>query len=111
MPVHRYASMQPEMVRDDLQRRLCHTGNLMTVVLDFSDGPWSEPEPPHQHPHVQTCYIAEGEITFYCEGEPDEDLQAGDMFSVPPGKLHSIKLRSETARLIDNFNPIREDFL
>ena len=83
----------------------------MTVILDFSDGPWDEPEPPHHHPHVQTCYVAHGEIMFYCEDEPEAHLQAGDLFYVPSGKAHSIKLLTKTARLIDNFNPIREDFL
>ncbi len=83
----------------------------MTVVLDFSDGPWEEREPFHDHPHVQTCYIAEGEIIFYCEGEPDAHLQKGDLFIVPSGKKHAIRLLSNSARLVDNFSPIREDFL
>lgn len=83
----------------------------MTVVIDFSDGPWDEPEPPHSHPHVQTSYVAQGEIIFYCEGEPDTHLKAGDMFSVPPNKLHTVKLLTKNARLVDSFNPLREDFL
>jgi mannose-6-phosphate isomerase-like protein (cupin superfamily) len=111
MPTLKPSETQPEQVRDGLQRYLVHTGGLMTVVLDFSNGPWEEPEPPHSHPHVQTCYIAEGEIIFYCEGEPDQHLKAGDVFCVPSGKQHTIKLLSEKARLVDSFNPIREDFI
>jgi hypothetical protein len=38
-------------------------------------------------------------------------LKAGDMFEVPSGKLHTIKLLTEKARLVDSFSPIREDFL
>ena len=83
----------------------------MTVLIDFSNGPWAEPPPPHSHPHIQTTYLAEGEIIYYCEGEPDQHLKKGDMFSVPSGKKHTIKLLSKAARLIDSFNPIREDFL
>ena len=86
-------------------------GDLMTAVLDFSDGPWEGAEPFHHHPHVQTCYIAEGDIIFLCEGEEDQQLGAGDMFAVPSGRKHSIKLLSETARLVDSFNPLRRDFL
>ena len=111
MPVIKYHDLKPETVRPGLTRRLCHVGDLMTVVLDFSDGPWANPEPPHHHPHVQTCYIASGSIVFYCEDEPDQTLEAGDLFVVPSGKKHSIKLLSKKARLIDNFNPIRDDFL
>jgi len=111
MPILKPSETQPEEVRKGLQRYLVHTGNLMTVVLDFSDGPWEEPEPPHSHPHVQTCYLAEGEIIFYCEGEPDQHLKAGDVFYVPSGKQHTIKLLSQKARLVDSFHPIREDFI
>jgi hypothetical protein len=38
-------------------------------------------------------------------------LGAGDLFAVPGGVPHSIQLLSATARLVDTFNPIREDFL
>ena len=83
----------------------------MTVLIDFTDGPWNEPEPPHSHPHEQTSYIAEGEIIFFCEGEKEQRLSKGDMFAVPSGKKHTIKLLSKEARLIDNFTPLREDFI
>lgn len=109
MPFKR--EVQGEKIREGLFRRLVHVGDLMTVVLDFTDGPWVEAEPPHQHPHVQTCYIVSGKIIFYCEGEDPVTLQAGDMFFVPPDTDHSIKLLSESARLVDSFNPKRVDFL
>jgi quercetin dioxygenase-like cupin family protein len=99
------------IVRPGLKRTLIHTSNLMTVVVDFSDGPWSEPEPPHSHPHEQTSYVAEGEVIFFCEGEPEHHLKPGDMFAVPSGKKHTVQVLTPTARLIDSFNPVREDFL
>ncbi len=111
MPVLKFDEVPYEVVRNGLQRKIVYEGNLMTVLIDFTDGPWSEKEPPHQHPHVQTSYVAEGEIIFYCEGEPNEHLKAGDMFVVPSGKLHTIRLLSKNARLVDSFSPIREDFL
>ena len=111
MAVLRFEETPAEVVRTGLERRLTYMGDLMTVVLDFADGPWKEPEPPHSHPHVQTCYIASGELMFYCEDEPEQHLKAGDLFAVPSGKKHTIKLLSKTARLIDNFTPVREDFL
>jgi mannose-6-phosphate isomerase-like protein (cupin superfamily) len=111
MAVQKVETTESTLVRPGLYRRLIVMGDLMTVILDFTDGPWKEPEPPHSHPHVQTCYIADGEIIFYCEDEPDQHLTAGDVFAVPPGKKHTIKLLSKTARLVDNFNPVRQDFL
>ena len=111
MPVLRFDETPAEQVRPGLARKIIHTGELMTVVIDFSDGPWEEPEPPHNHPHVQASYVAEGEVIFYCEGEPDEHLKAGDMFAVPPNKFHTVKLLTERVRLVDSFNPLRQDFL
>ena len=90
---------------------LFYTSNLMTVIVDFTDGPWLEAEPFHSHTHEQTSYIAEGEVVFYCEGEPEEHLKPGDMFAVPSGKRHTIRLLSPTARLIDSFNPPRQEFI
>lgn len=111
MSVAKFSETTPEIVRQGLERRNIYTPNLMTVIVDFSDGPWAEAEPFHSHPHEQTSYIAEGEVIFYCEGEPDHHLRPGDMFAVPSGKLHTVKLLTPTARLIDSFNPIRQEFI
>lgn len=111
MPVLQFDQIPYEIVKVGLQRKIIRTNNLMTVLIDFSNGPWEEPEPPHSHPHEQTSYVAAGEIIFYCEGEKDQRLKAGDLFAVPSGKKHTIKLLTQNARLIDSFNPIREDFL
>lgn len=111
MPVLKFDQTPAEIVRPGLERKIIHTGELMTVVIDFSDGPWEKPEPPHDHPHVQTSYVAAGEIIFYCEGEPDEHLKAGDLFAVPSGKAHTVKLLTKHVRLVDSFNPLRTDFL
>ena len=111
MPTLQADHIQAETIRPGLERRLIHVGELMTVVIDLTDGPWDAPEPPHKHPHVQTCYVAKGEIIFFCEGEPDTHLKAGDMFCVPPNKLHTVQLLTKEVRLVDSFTPLRTDFL
>ena len=111
MSILKLAESTPEIVREGLERRNIYTSNLMTVIVDFTDGPWAEAEPFHSHPHEQTSYVASGELIFYCEGEPDQQLQAGDMFAVASGKKHTVKILSATARLIDSFNPIRQEFI
>lgn len=111
MAVLKFDEIPYEVVKEGLKRKIIHTPDLMTVLIDFSNGPWEAAEPPHSHPHEQTSYVAEGEIIFYCEGEPDQHLKAGDMFAVPSGKKHTIKLLTKNARLVDSFNPIRQDFL
>ena len=98
-------------VKPGVTRRLIHGKDLMMVVVDFTNGPWKEPEPPHHHIHEQTTYVAEGEILFFCEGEKEQLLKAGDMFFVPSDKKHTIQVLSKTVKLIDSFNPIRDEFL
>jgi quercetin dioxygenase-like cupin family protein len=83
----------------------------MSVLIDFTDGPWDEPEPKHSHPHEQVSYIADGRVIFFCDGEEPIELTEGDMFAVPSGKKHTVKLLTQHVRLVDNFNPLREDFL
>lgn len=111
MPVLKLNEAKSTLIKKGVSRRLVHTSNLMLVVIDFTKGPWSVPDPPHSHPHEQTTYVETGEIIFFCEGEPDKRLSAGDMFWVPSNKSHTIQLLSTSARLIDSFNPIREEFL
>jgi quercetin dioxygenase-like cupin family protein len=111
MSTLKFSESIPEKVRSGLERRIIYTPNLMTVIVDFSDGPWTEAEPFHSHPHEQTSYVASGEIILYCEDEEEQHLQEGDMFAVPSAKKHTIRLLSNQARLIDSFNPIRQEFI
>lgn len=111
MPILKFNKVPYEEVKAGLKRKIISTPNLMSVLIDFSNGPWEQPEPPHSHPHEQISYVVSGEIIFYCEDEPDQHLCAGDMFAVPSGKKHTIKLLTKEVRLIDSFTPVREDFL
>lgn len=111
MPILKAKDAVTTTVKESVQRRFIHTDKLMMVVIDFDNGPWNQPDPPHSHVHEQTTYVVEGEIIFFCEGESEQRLMPGDLFSVPSGKEHAIQLLTKTAKLIDSFNPIREEFL
>lgn len=91
-------------------RYLAHTDHVMAVVVDFNDGPAKTPDPPHLHPHEQVSYVAAGEIMLVM-GEERTRLSAGDLFTVPANVPHAVQTLSPHVRLIDAFNPIREDFL
>ncbi len=111
MSVLRYKDAAVQSPAEGVERRIAHTEKLLTAVLDFSNGPQTEPDPMHSHPHEQISYVADGEIIFFMEGDEPRHLKTGDLFFVPSGKKHSIQLLSKTARLIDSFSPVREDFL
>jgi quercetin dioxygenase-like cupin family protein len=110
MTALKYSDIAPQKFGEGAERRVAHTDDLMIVVVDFFDGPKSQPDAPHSHPHQQACYVAEGEILFIMDGEQAR-LGPGDVFLVPSGRSHTIQRLSEHVRLVDCFTPIREDFL
>jgi mannose-6-phosphate isomerase-like protein (cupin superfamily) len=107
----RPATEPAEELRPGLSRRIIRTDQLMSVALDIEGGPWKEPEAFHSHPHEQTTYVASGEVLFCSEGSAPERLIAGDLIAIPSGVPHSIQLLSASARLVDTFYPVREDFI
>jgi mannose-6-phosphate isomerase-like protein (cupin superfamily) len=111
MPILKQASATMMDVKPGVKRRMIFTDKLHTVVIDFSNGPWSAPDPFHNHIHEQITYVEHGVIDFLCEGEETQRLTAGDVFAVPSNKQHTIQLLSPTARLVDSFTPLREDFV
>lgn len=110
MSAVRYDEIEKEPIGEGRERYISYTDNLMMVVIDFTDGPSEEPDPPHHHPHEQVTYVAEGELLFFLDGEPHK-LTTGDMMTVPPNVPHSIQLLTDKVRLVDTFTPLREDFL
>ena len=110
MPTGKYHELPVTKIREGAERRLAHTDNLMMVIVDFHDGPKEHPDPPHSHPHEQVSYVAEGEVLVII-GDQSTHLGPGDIFLIPSGVPHTIRLLTEHARLVDCFTPIRQDFL
>lgn len=110
MSIVKRAETMKQTIAESRTRYLAQTNQLMTAVIDFSDGPTDEPDPPHKHPHEQITYVAEGEIFFVLEDQKHH-LKAGDLFTVAGDVPHSVQLLTDKVRLVDTFTPIREDFL
>lgn len=110
MGIVKSAEVTPEVIAQGRTRYLAHLSNLMMVVIDFREGPSPKLDPPHSHPHEQISYVVSGEINLLL-GKEVTHLSSGDIFTVPPNIPHAIQLLTESARLIDSFSPIREDFL
>jgi len=91
-------------------RRILNLNNLMVAEIVFLNGPQTEPDPPHNHPHEQVSYVVEGDLFVFINGEKTK-LKKGDMFSVPSDLPHSIQLLSTKVVLLDTFTPIRQEFL
>ena len=99
-----------EQIAPGRTRTLIHLEHLMMTVIDFTDGPQSQPDPHHSHPHEQMTYCAAGEVLFFL-GDTPTHLHTGEMIAIPSGVPHTIQLLSDYVRLVDTFHPIRQEFL
>ena len=100
----------PIKVNDNVTRRFAYLNDLMIVIVDIENGPMAAPDPFHSHVAEQVSYVAEGE-TIVIIGDKKQTLKAGDIFIVPSNVPHTVQSLTPKLRLVDTFNPIREDFL
>ena len=63
----------------------------------------------HRHPHAQTTYVETGRF-HYRVGETGWDIGPGDCIFVAPDTEHGMTC-IEAGSVIDNFSPVRADFL
>lgn len=110
MPVLIDSETKASQVAPHISRKLIRLNDLMTVIVDFTNGPQPEPDPAHTHPHEQISYIAKGEVYVFIDGEKTH-LKEGDMFAIPGGIPHCIQMLTPEVRIVDSFTPLREDFL
>jgi quercetin dioxygenase-like cupin family protein len=88
------------------RRMILSTPDLMLVEFSFVAGGIGAL---HNHPHVQTSYIAEGTFEVTIDGVT-ETISAGGGYIVPSNLVHGVKALTK-GRLIDTFTPRREEFL
>ncbi len=93
-----------------LKRKIVHLDHLMVTVIEFSGGPMTQPDPPHNHPHEQITYVAAGSLKLFIE-DREYLLQEGDVFKIASNLNHSVQTLTEMVKLVDSFTPLREDFL
>ncbi len=64
--------------------------------------------PMHQHMHEQITYIIEGELDMMIGGQTCS-LTAGMYYVIPSNTPHSAVAKT-ACKVIDAFNPVREDY-
>jgi quercetin dioxygenase-like cupin family protein len=100
-------SQPARQIIDGIWARSFWSENIMLVVVDL------EPNsvlPSHSHFHEQAGIVLEGKLEFTIAGET-RLLQPGDLYFIPSNIEHSVKVGSIPAKVLDVFNPIREDFM
>lgn len=102
LPVFPAASPDTGVIR----QVLAESPELMVVSFRFETGARGKL---HQHPHVQSTYVAKGHFRFFRGGETYE-LKAGDSLVIPGNVEHGCECL-EAGELVDCFTPRRDDFL
>jgi quercetin dioxygenase-like cupin family protein len=66
--------------------------------------------PPHSHPHEQLGLVIDGVLVLEIDGV-EHRLGSGDAYQIPGGIEHAAWTQEEGCRVLDVFQPVREDYL
>jgi unsaturated pyranuronate lyase len=103
--VHLAAAAGVELAPGVRMRPLFGDGAMLNL-LEF------EPRatvPPHSHPHEQLGLMLEGSLVLAIEGV-EHRLEPGDAYQIPGGVEHGAWTEDEGCRVLDVFQPVREDY-
>lgn len=89
---------------DGLTGTIAHGTGMTLASWSFSSGT-SLPE--HTHPHEQIALVVEGELQLTIDGTPYH-LKAGDTAVIPGDVPHAARALT-ACRVVDAFQPVRED--
>jgi quercetin dioxygenase-like cupin family protein len=93
-----------EIVKDFFAR-MVHTQNMTLSFVEVQAGGQL---PEHAHIHEQVTHLIEGEFELILDGDPVH-LLPGDLIVIPSSVKHSGRA-IKTSKLMDVFNPVREDY-
>jgi quercetin dioxygenase-like cupin family protein len=65
--------------------------------------------PEHSHPHEQLGMVVEGELVLRIDGVPHR-LRPGGAYQIPGGVPHAAWTEGVICRVLDVFQPVREDY-
>jgi quercetin dioxygenase-like cupin family protein len=100
-----------DIVLEDLgsgvsRKILAYSDNIMSVEVHFEKGAVG---PLHSHPHEQLTYVLSGKFEFTI-GDETKIVSAGDALYKQPDIVHGC-VCLEAGVLLDNFTPMRKDFI
>jgi quercetin dioxygenase-like cupin family protein len=78
----------------------------MLNLLEFEPG---TEVPPHRHPHEQLGLMLQGELVLTIAGV-EHTLRPGDAYAIPGGVEHAARAVGGPCRVLDVFQPVREDY-
>lgn len=65
--------------------------------------------PTHSHPHEQLGIVVQGEMELTVAGET-RLVKVGDVYVVPGGVEHSVRMGDAACQVAETFAPVREEY-
>lgn len=106
MAVYNPADRAPKELFPGAVTRTFWGEKILLSYLDLEPGSFV---PPHSHPHEQAGIVLAGELEFTIGGET-RIVKTGELFIIPGGVEHSVKVGDAPARALDIFSPVREEY-
>lgn len=105
MPKINLASITAKEIVKGYPARFVHTDSMTLSFLEVKKGKYL---PTHHHMHEQVSIVLEGRFQLTLDGEPVE-FGEGEIVVIPSNVPHS-GLAITDCKLMDVFNPVREDY-
>jgi quercetin dioxygenase-like cupin family protein len=102
---HRFADIEPQEMTPGFTGRIIHTESNTFNFLEIKAGSISEI---HRHPHHQCLFVLEGEFELTVNGKAT--ILTTGLFATLPGNVPHGGRAITDCKLLDVFNPVREDF-
>lgn len=99
------SSIDPFEISKGFTARMIHTNTMTLAYVDVDEG---ADLPEHAHFHEQVLNLLEGRFELIVNGQ-SYILEQGDVYAIPSNAPHSGRALTR-CRILDVFNPVREDF-
>lgn len=96
---------KPKVLAPGLTGYYAHGEQMTLGLVEIKKG---SDLPKHQHPHEQITYILEGQLDMTIGGKLCQ-LTAGMYYVIPSNVWHGAVAVTD-CKVIDVFNPVREDY-
>jgi len=85
------ASAQAPGIKRTLLQKSEIPGENREVILGLAEIAPGVGAGRHTHPGVETGYVLEGSASLLIDGEPPRQLNAGDSYTIPAGRVHDAR--------------------